>query len=110
MNKIFVVVASSFPVALGILKIYLHIISPWRFGFLDYLVSIGLILGGLFLLVQPRLSVVLLVSSLLLSFELYKAIVDYSDHFDLFLSMTATVYLSLPFLQIYFKNFRLKDS
>ncbi len=109
MNKTYVIIASGFPITLGVLKIYLHIISPWRLGFLDYVVSIGLILGGLFLLVQPGLRVALLVSSLLLSFELYKAMIDYRDHFDLFLSMTATVYLTLPILQVY-RNFRLKAS
>ncbi len=110
MNKIFIVIASGFPVALGVLKVYLHIVSPWKFGFLDFLVSAGLILGGLFLFVQASSRVVLFVSSLFVSFELYKAVVDYRDHFDFFLAMTATVYLSIPFIQIFYRNFRLKDN
>lgn len=93
------VVAGLLPIALGVIKIYLHLISPWRSGYLDYLVAAGLILGGIFLLAQPSLKAALLPGVTLITIELYKAIVDYPDHFDLFLTILATIYLSIPILK-----------
>jgi len=92
-------------VALGILKIYLHIHSVWRFGVLDYVISIGLILGGLFLFSKPRSKPILLASIFLIVVELLKAVSDYFDHFDVFITLVAVLYLSIPILRFILKQF-----
>jgi hypothetical protein len=86
-------------IGLGIMKIYLHFFSTWRLGFLDYLVSLGLILGGLFLFYPPRSRIVLLASAILIAVELFKLASDYKDLFDVFLVIVAILYLSIPTLR-----------
>ncbi len=98
-NKSLQSIIAAPAVALGILKLYLHIYSVWRFGVLDYLVSIGLISGGLFLFSKPRAKPVLLASTFLIGVELLKAVTDYYDYFDVFLTLVAVLYLSIPFLR-----------
>jgi hypothetical protein len=87
------------PIGLGIMKVYLHFFSAWRLGFLDYLISLGLILGGLFLFYPPRSRIVLLASAILIAVELFKLASDYRDLFDVFLAMVAILYLSIPTLR-----------
>ncbi len=89
---------AAFPISLGIVKIYLHLLSHFRLGFLDYIIGLGLVLGGLFLFFPPRLTI-LLISSVMIAFELLKVIMDYRDHFDVFISVVAIVYLSIPLLR-----------
>ncbi len=97
-KTLFLALIAAFPISLGIIKIYLHLLSHFRLGFLDYLIGLGLILGGLFLFLPPRLTI-LLISGGLIAFELLKVIMDYRDHFDVFISLVAIVYLSIPLLR-----------
>ncbi len=85
-------------ILLGSLKIYQHIFSVWRFGYLDYLVGAGLILGGLFLILKSTLEVAL-VSSVFIAFELYKLFLDYNDHWDAFLAILAISYLTITLVK-----------
>ncbi len=98
-KTLFLALIAAFPISLGVIKIYLHLLSHFRLGFLDYIIGLGLILGGLFLFLPSRLTV-LLASSVLIVFELLKALVDYHDHFDVFISLVAIVYLSIPLLRL----------
>ncbi len=98
-KKIVLALMSAFPIGLGILKVYLHVISRWKLGLLDYVVAAGLIFGGLFLFSRKRPKVVVLISSILIIFEFFKAIVDYYDHFDVFIAVVAILYLSIPILR-----------
>ena len=90
---------AALPIGLGILKIYSHLYSVYRLDPLDYIVSAGLILGGLFLFSKPRSNVISVTSGSFIAFELFKAVFDYSDHFDLFIATVAIVYLTIPILR-----------
>lgn len=106
MKTIFLIPISALPIVLGIFKIYAHFYSSWRFGYLDYLIAAGLILGGLFLFIaQPVSKAVVLASSILIAFELYKAVIDYYDHFDVFLAILAITYLIIPLLKSILEHF-----
>jgi hypothetical protein len=109
MKKVFLIIMSTLPIGLGIFKIYAHVNSQWRLGYLDYLLAAGLILGGLFLFAQHISKLVLLSSVILIAFELYKALLDYLDYFDVFLAILATSYLSIPILR-YIKKKGLKEN
>ncbi len=103
-RRISLAVLSAFPIGLGLLKLYSHLNSVWRFSPLDYLVSAGLVLGGLFLFSKSRSRATLAISSIFLVVEFLKAIIDYSDTFDLFITVMAIVYLCLPFLRYFFAD------
>jgi hypothetical protein len=92
-------VMASFPIGLGILKIYSHVYSVYRLGPLDYIVATGLILGGLFLFSKPHSNAISVTSGGFIAFELFKAIVDYFDYYDLFIATVAIVYLTIPILR-----------
>ncbi len=87
------------PIGLGILKVYLHYYSRFRYGFLDYLVAAGAILGGAFLLSRKPSSIILLISGSFIAVEAFKAIIDRHDIFDVSLAIISIVYLSIPFLR-----------
>lgn len=97
---------SALPIGLGILKVYLHYNSHFRSELLDYLVAAGLILGGVFLFSQKSSKVILLISGSLIVVELFKAVVDYRDLYDLALTITAIIYLSIPLLRNILENAR----
>ncbi len=104
MKTVLLALISALPIGLGIIKIYAHVISKWRFGYLDYFLAAGLILGGIFILVYNHISKpVVLVSAILIVFELYKGILDYRDIFDVSLVTIATIYLSVSIL-MYFRK------
>ena len=97
-KKVLLLLLAAPPIILGMLKLILHLNSVYRLGFLDYIVSLGLIAGGLFVFSRPRSMVALFASSILFSFELYKAAIDYRDHFDVFIAIVAMIYLTIPVL------------
>jgi hypothetical protein len=97
-KTVLLAVIAALPIGLGILKIYSHLNSSYRLEPLDYIVAAGLILGGLFLFSKPRSNVISVTSGCFIAFELFKAIVDYNDHYDLFITTVAIVYLSIPIL------------
>ncbi len=92
-------------VGLGILKLYLHLTSVWKFGFLDYLVAAGLVFGGFFLFLAVD-KLVLGISGFLLTFEFYKLFLDYRDHFDVFIVSISFLYLIVPFLRFFHSRSR----
>ncbi len=97
-KRVLLLLLAAPPIILGIIKLILHLNSVWRLGFLDYIVSLGLIAGGLFVFSRPRSKIALFASSILFSFELYKAAIDYRDHFDVFIAIVAMIYLTIPIL------------
>ncbi len=100
-SKVYAIILSAMPIALGILKAYAHFYSPYRSGPLDYLVAAGLIVGGLLVHSQRNSKAILLASFVFIIIELYKASTDYSDYFDLFLTLLATLYLSVPIIRYF---------
>lgn len=97
---------SVLPIGLGILKLYLHYNSPFRSGLLDYLVAAGAILGGIFLFSRKPSKVILLISGSSIVVEVFKAIVDRRDLFDVSLATIAIIYLSVPLLRYIFEHAR----
>ncbi len=95
-------------IGLGILKLYLHIQSKWRFGVYDYLFATGAIIGGLFLIFYAkRSSLIALTSAVFVAIEAYKCIADYRDHFDLLIAGISIIYLAFPIL-LYVRRSRFK--
>ena len=92
-------IAASFSVILGLLKIYSHYNSIWRFGYLDYVVAIGAIIGGFFLFAPKRSKVVLTTNFAFIIFEAYKLLIDYHDFHDVLLCGIAIVCLSIPIIR-----------
>ena len=101
LRKVFLLFVAAPPISLGIAKFYSHLFSIWRLGYLDYLVAAGLVLSGLFLFAKPRSRVVLLASCVLIAVELLKATADYRDHYDLFITLIAVAYLSIPIIRFF---------
>ncbi len=84
-------------IGLGILKLYLHFQSRWRFGLYDYLFATGAIIGGLFLILYAkRSSFIALTSAVFVAVEAYKGITDFRDHFDLLIAGISILYLAFP--------------
>ncbi len=90
---------SVLPIGLGIIKLYSHYNSRFRSDPFDYLVAAGLILGGVFLFFRKPSKVILLISSSFIIVEVFKAIVDHGDLFDVMLAIVAIIYLSIPLLR-----------
>ncbi len=103
-----ILMLSLLPIVFGILKIYLHYQSVFRSGLLDYFVAAGAIFGGIFLFFRNPPKTILLISGSLIIVEIYKAIVDYSDLFDVALAIIAIIYLSIPFLRYLLRTGRPK--
>ncbi len=97
-------IASLPPIALGATKLYLHINSPYRLESLDYFVSAGLILSGILLLLPPHSKILLFVTVFLIGAELFKAMTDYCDSFDLSIALIAIFYLGISLLRYYRTN------
>ncbi len=91
-------------IGLGILKLYLHIHSKWRFGIFDYFFAGGALLGALFLLLYKRHSKVILFTSIVfVGIEAIKGVTDYRDHFDLMIAGVSIIYLSFPIVLYAFR-------
>lgn len=97
---------SAVAIGLGIMKIYLHYDSRFRSGLLDYLVGVGAILGGIFLFSRKPSKVVLLISGSFIAVEVFKAIVDRHDLFDVSLASVAVIYLIIPLLRFILQHGR----
>ncbi len=100
-DKLVVVSIGIVPIILGSYKIYQHVFSPWRWGYLDYLLGIGLIVGGLLVIAKSYTVPVLLVCGFLVVFEIYKLVLDRRDSYDLFLAVMAIMYLVVPYFNLY---------
>jgi hypothetical protein len=98
-KTVLLAVMAALPIGLGILKIYSHLYSVYRLEPLDYIIAAGLILGGLFLFSKPRSNLISVISGCFIAFELFKAIIDYSDYYDLFIVTIAIFYLTIPILR-----------
>ncbi len=91
---------SSVPIGLGVLKVYLHYTSPFRYGAFDYFVAAGAVLGGVFLLFQKPLKAILPISFFFIIVEALKAVVDHHDPYDVIFTIIAISFLSIPFWRL----------
>jgi len=86
-------------IALGFLKIYSHYYSIYRVGPIDYIIAIGAIVGGLLVISQRFSDVISVICISFFTFELFKAIIDYRDINDVFLSVIASFCLIIPIVR-----------
>ncbi len=100
-DRLVVTLIGIIPIILGSYKIYQHIFSPWRWGYLDYFLGIGLIIGGFLVIAGSYKMPILLVSGFLVVFEIYKMVLDRRDSYDLFLAAMAIMYLAVPYFNLY---------
>ncbi len=86
-------------IGMGLLKIYSHYVSIFRYGPLDYIVAIGAIVGGIAVLSSKRSNAISLVCIAFLAFEVLKAIVDFRDFNDVLLSTIGIICLLIPVIR-----------
>ena len=86
-------------IATGFLKIYTHYNSIFRSGPLDYIIAIGAIVGGLIVFTQKTSFVISLVCIAFLSFEVFKAIIDFLDFRDVLLCTIAIICIIIPIIR-----------
>ncbi len=84
---------SVFSIADGLLKLWKHFFSIWRFGLLDYLVGFGAVSAGLLsmtMLLAPFKSRFLTIGSFcFLIVSIVKTVTDFRDLGDVLLGLTA---------------------
>jgi hypothetical protein len=86
-------------IAMGFLKIYTHYYSIYRVGPLDYIIAIGIIVGGLLVISQKASAVISVVCIGFFTFEVIKALIDYRDINDVVLCATAIFCLIIPIIR-----------
>jgi hypothetical protein len=96
--RMLLLIIALFSIVLGFLKIFTHYNSVWRSGLLDYVVAIGAVLGGIFLIAPKGSKVFLTVNFAFIIFEAYKLAIDYHDFNDVLLCGTAIVCLFVPII------------
>ena len=94
-------------IGLGFLKIYTHYYSIWRSGPLDYSIALGAIVGGLMVFVPKSSKVIFMVCIAFLTFEVFKAIIDFLDYRDVLICAIAIICLIIPVIRYSSKQ---KDS
>jgi hypothetical protein len=97
--RLSLVIFAIVSIGLGFLKIYTHYYSIFRSGPLDYIIAVGAIIGGLFVLTKRVSFVISLVCVSFLGFEIFKAIVDFLDFRDVFLCAIAIICLIIPIIR-----------
>lgn len=99
--------ASVFSIADGLLKLWKHFFSIWRFGPLDYLVGSAAVFVGLLsiiMLVKPfKSSLVAIASFVFVTISIMKIVTDIQDPADVFLSLTA---IALSFFVMWISSTR----
>jgi hypothetical protein len=86
-------------IALGFLKIYTHYNSIFRVEPLDYIVAIGAIVGGFLVITQKASDEIAVLCISFLTFEVFKALIDYRDLNDVFLCAIAIICLIIPIIR-----------
>jgi hypothetical protein len=97
--KLSLAIIAMASIALGILKIYTHYYSIYRVGPIDYIIAIGAIVGGLLVITQKFSAVISVVCFSFLTFEVFKALIDYRDINDVFLCVIAIFCLIIPIVR-----------
>ena len=86
-------------IVIGFLKIYTHYNSIFRPDPLDYIVAVGAIVGGL-LVLKPKVSNTISIACIaFLTFEVFKAIVDFLDFGDVLFCAIAIICLIIPIIR-----------
>ncbi len=98
-TRLLLTIVAVASIADGFLKIYTHYNSIFRVGPIDYIVAIGAIVGGLLVITQKVSNVISVVCISFLTFEIFKAIIDYRDFNDVFLCTIAIICLIIPLVR-----------
>jgi hypothetical protein len=101
---LFLTITAVVAVCLGLLKVYTHYNSIWRLDPLDYIIAIGAIVGGFLVLMSKNSTVISLVCIFFLTFEVNKAILDFSDLGDVLLCAIAIFCLTIPIIKYYYSE------
>jgi hypothetical protein len=86
-------------IVLGFLKIYSHFSSTFRSGPLDYIIAIGAIVGGLLVFAGKSSNGILVICLSFLTFEVFKAIIDFRDFGDVLLCVIGIICLAIPLIR-----------
>lgn len=104
-TRLLLAILAIFLMGFGLVKIFTHYNSVWRSGPLDYIVAIGAIVGGLFVLVPKVSKVILAATFAFIVIEVYKAIIDYHDFRDVLLCVIAIACLIIPIIRYLLKHY-----